>query len=229
MTNITRHELQALIATGDVIVVDTLGPQYYEAAHLPGAINIPHTEVARLAPELLPDKAAPIVTYCSNTACQNSHAAAAQLRSLGYTDVRRYDGGPPGLGGGRPPARAWRARSGVTLTCACRGARRDATMPCPLPLSSPGGVPEWLNGAVSKTVVGVTPLPRVRISPPPLTTAQTAVVQGVFTLPRCCGRRARSPLEAAQDRSNRSPTVPKLSQRVRAISIGGWGVWPSSD
>ena len=90
MTTITRDELQALIVTGDVIVVDTLGPQYYEAAHLPGAVNIPHTEVARLAPELLPDKAATIVTYCSNTACQNSHAAAAQLRSLGYTDVRRY-------------------------------------------------------------------------------------------------------------------------------------------
>jgi len=51
-------------------------------------------------------------------------------------------------------------------------------------------------------------------------------VQGFFTLPRCCGRRARSPLEAAQDRWNRSPTVPKLSQRVRATSIGGWGVWP---
>jgi len=90
MTTITRDDLQALIANDDVIVVDTLGPQYYEAAHLPGAINIPHTEVARLAPELLPDKAATIVTYCSNTACQNSHAATAQLRSLGYTGVRRY-------------------------------------------------------------------------------------------------------------------------------------------
>ena len=30
-----------------------------------------------------------------------------------------------------------------------------------------GGVPEWLNGAVSKTVVRVTPVPRVRIPPPP--------------------------------------------------------------
>lgn len=93
MTTITRDELQALIATGDAIVVDTLGPQYYEDAHLPGAVNIPHTEVARLAPELLPDKRATIVTYCSNTACQNSHAAAAQLRSMGYTDVRRYPEG----------------------------------------------------------------------------------------------------------------------------------------
>lgn len=39
---------------------------------------------------LLPDKHAAIVTYCSNPACRNSEAAAAQLRSLGYTDVRKY-------------------------------------------------------------------------------------------------------------------------------------------
>src|SRR4029453_5772507 len=31
-----------------------------------------------------------------------------------------------------------------------------------------GGVREWLNPAVSKTVVPVTPVPRVRIPPPPL-------------------------------------------------------------
>ncbi len=87
---ITRDELQAAIRSGDVIVVETLGPQYYDEAHLPGAINIPHIEVARRAPALLPDKDAAIVTYCSNTACRNSEAAAAQLRSLGYTNVRKY-------------------------------------------------------------------------------------------------------------------------------------------
>jgi rhodanese-related sulfurtransferase len=90
MTTITRDELQARIQQGTVTVVETLGPQYYEDGHLPGAINIPHTEVARMAPELLPDKDAAIVTYCSNTACQNSQAAAAQLRAMGYTNVRKY-------------------------------------------------------------------------------------------------------------------------------------------
>jgi rhodanese-related sulfurtransferase len=89
-TTITRDELQAAIDAGDVVVVETLGPQYYEDAHLPGAINIPHTEVARLAPELLPDKDAAIVTYCSNPSCRNSEVVAAQLRALGYTDVRKY-------------------------------------------------------------------------------------------------------------------------------------------
>lgn len=90
MHTITRTELQDLITGGDVVVVETLGPQYYEDGHLPGAINIPHTEVAELAPRLLPRKDATIVTYCSNTACRNSEIARAQLTALGYTDVRKY-------------------------------------------------------------------------------------------------------------------------------------------
>jgi rhodanese-related sulfurtransferase len=91
MTNlITRTELEQAIADGTVTVVETLGPQYFESGHLPGAINIPHTEVAQLADALLPDKDAPIVTYCSNTACRNSEIVAAQLTARGYTDVRKY-------------------------------------------------------------------------------------------------------------------------------------------
>ena len=74
-------------------VVETLGHMHYADAHLPGAINIPHTEVHELAPALLPDLDAAIVTYCSSTACRNSEIAANQLRALGYTNVRKYAGG----------------------------------------------------------------------------------------------------------------------------------------
>ncbi|MGI9098505.1 MAG: rhodanese-like domain-containing protein [Solirubrobacteraceae bacterium] len=87
---ITRDELRDEIAAGTVIVVETLGPTYYESAHLPGAINIPHTQVRDLAPTLLPDKQAAIVTYCSNAACGNSESAAIELISLGYDNVRKY-------------------------------------------------------------------------------------------------------------------------------------------
>jgi rhodanese-related sulfurtransferase len=87
---ITRAELRDAIEAGDVIVVEALAAPYYEDAHLPRAINIPHTEVAELAPALLPDKDAAIVTYCSNTACPNSGIAAAQLTKMGYTNVRKY-------------------------------------------------------------------------------------------------------------------------------------------
>ena len=88
--HITRDDLRALIDTGAVTVVETLAAPYFESGHLPGAINIPHTEVKALAPQLLGDKDAAIVTYCSNTACPNSGVALAQLRKLGYTNVRKY-------------------------------------------------------------------------------------------------------------------------------------------
>jgi rhodanese-related sulfurtransferase len=37
----------------------------YEAAHLPGALNLPPGRVAELAPGLLPEKDIEIVVYCS--------------------------------------------------------------------------------------------------------------------------------------------------------------------
>ena len=47
-------------------------------------------EVEELAPRLLTDRTAPIVTYCSNPACPNSEQVARALTGLGYLDVRKY-------------------------------------------------------------------------------------------------------------------------------------------
>lgn len=94
---IGREELRARLDGGeDVVVVETLGPKYYEDAHLPGAINIPHTEVDELAPRLLPDKSAHIVVYCSNRSCQNSPQAARRLVALGYENIYDYEEGKQG-------------------------------------------------------------------------------------------------------------------------------------
>lgn len=90
---ISRAELRDRIDAGDVIVVEALPPEYYDDAHLPGAINIPHTEVRDLAPRLLPDKDAAIVVYCANEPCPNSGIAVHVLGKLGYTNVRDYEGG----------------------------------------------------------------------------------------------------------------------------------------
>ncbi|WP_433431425.1 rhodanese-like domain-containing protein [Nonomuraea sp. CA-141351] len=87
---ITREELKAAIDAGAVTVVDALGGDYYAKQHLPGAIPLVEAEVADRAAELLPDKNAPIVTYCSNPACNNSQAVATLLERLGYTNVRKY-------------------------------------------------------------------------------------------------------------------------------------------
>ena len=87
---ISRAELAAAITAGRVTVVDALPEAYWAQQHLPGALNLVQDDVDRHAPTLLPDRDAAVVTYCSNTACPNSHAVAARLEALGYTDVRRY-------------------------------------------------------------------------------------------------------------------------------------------
>ncbi len=92
-TTISREELVARLEQGEVTLVEALGPRYYEDAHLPGAINLPHDQVDELAPTRLPDRDAQIVVYCANTACQNSAVVARRLTQLGYTNVFDYEDG----------------------------------------------------------------------------------------------------------------------------------------
>ena len=88
---ITREQIkQKLDSNEPVTIVEALPPKYFEAEHLPGAINIPHDETREKAREMLPDKNAFIVVYCSNTACQNSNIATNTLQQMGYTNAYEY-------------------------------------------------------------------------------------------------------------------------------------------
>ena len=90
---INRDELQLLIDGNEVTVVDALGGDYYGQQHLPGAVALVEADVDRLAGSVLPDKAAAIVTYCSNPSCPNSGRVAERLTRLGYSNVRKYEAG----------------------------------------------------------------------------------------------------------------------------------------
>jgi rhodanese-related sulfurtransferase len=87
---ITRDELKAAIERDDVTVVDALPAAYFAQEHLPGAVNLFVEEAAERAAEVLPDRDAAIVTYCSNVSCPNSEGVARTLARLGYTNVRKY-------------------------------------------------------------------------------------------------------------------------------------------
>lgn len=89
-TLITRDDLQAAIASGQATVLDALAGTYWEKQHLPGAIPLPADEVEQVHRELLPDRDALIVAYCSNPTCNNSQQVATKLERLGYTNVRKY-------------------------------------------------------------------------------------------------------------------------------------------
>jgi rhodanese-related sulfurtransferase len=63
---IGREELKRKIDRGEpLVLVEAQAPIAYEAAHLPGALNLPPGRVAELAPALLPEKEIEIVVYCS--------------------------------------------------------------------------------------------------------------------------------------------------------------------
>lgn len=88
---VTRDEVQARMAEGNVVLLEALPPEHYEKEHLPGALNMPHDQVDVLAEQLVPDKATPVIAYCANAPCANSGIAARSLERLGYQDVSDYE------------------------------------------------------------------------------------------------------------------------------------------
>ncbi len=91
---IERDELARRIASSTPpALFEVLPARYWASGHLPSARAMPPDLVAELAAQHLPDKDAEVVLYCSNRSCGNSHAAAARLVALGYTNVRVYAGG----------------------------------------------------------------------------------------------------------------------------------------
>jgi rhodanese-related sulfurtransferase len=64
---ISTKDLKAKLDRKQITLVETLAPERYREAHIPGAVNIPPEQIKELAPQLLPSKDKEIVTYCTNT------------------------------------------------------------------------------------------------------------------------------------------------------------------
>ena len=90
METIDREELKAKLDRGDDFkLVMTLNQWAFEAAHIPGSINV--TSPADATEALDPEDE--IVVYCSDAACAGSQLAYRALKTGGYERVRRYSGG----------------------------------------------------------------------------------------------------------------------------------------
>jgi rhodanese-related sulfurtransferase len=86
-----------------VTVMETLAPERYREAHIPWALNIPPERIKEVAPQLLPNKDAEIITYCTNTHWHASEYAARELAAMGYKNVAHYPEGKQGwMGAGLP-------------------------------------------------------------------------------------------------------------------------------
>jgi len=92
--------------TGIVLVDSRPKVKKYDKGHIPGAINIPDSQFAKMTDQLPEDKSKTLVFYCGGFDCRLSHKSAKKAIDLGYTDVKVYAAGYP----------AWKAAYGAGET-----------------------------------------------------------------------------------------------------------------
>ncbi len=94
---ITAQELKEKKDNADeFVLVDVLGEDSYQEQHIPGAINIPVTQIEEQASQHIPETGTEIVVYCADTECHASPKAAEKLEELGYTNVKDFEAGLAG-------------------------------------------------------------------------------------------------------------------------------------
>ena len=87
---VPREELVRRAETGDVVVLDVRPEEEYAAAHIPGAVSVPVTELAERLAELPAD--VEVVAYCRGAYCVLAHDAVRLLRERGRPARKLVDG-----------------------------------------------------------------------------------------------------------------------------------------
>jgi ArsR family transcriptional regulator len=97
---VSRLELMDRLKAGIVTVLDVRPEDEFALGHLPGAINVPLSELEKRLVDLDPDRE--IVAYCRGPYCVLSYEAVAMLRARGFKARRLEDGLPEWRAAGLP-------------------------------------------------------------------------------------------------------------------------------
>lgn len=97
---IPARELLERVREGLVTVLDVRPAEEYQAGHIPGAINVPLTELEQQLDNI--DTAHDVVAYCRGPHCVLAFDAVAKLRKKGFTAHRMEDGFPEWKSAGLP-------------------------------------------------------------------------------------------------------------------------------
>lgn len=93
---ITSIELkEKLDNQSNVLLVDTLGEQSYQRAHLPQAVCISarKDDFSDRVAQAVTDKKQEVIVYCGSFSCGLSPQAAQQLVEAGFENVVDFEGG----------------------------------------------------------------------------------------------------------------------------------------
>jgi rhodanese-related sulfurtransferase len=89
---VARDELARRLRDGQVLVLDVRPGAEYAAGHIPGAVSMPHDQLAARLAEL--PQGADIVAYCRGQYCVFAPDAVRLLRARGFS-ARPLEGGLP--------------------------------------------------------------------------------------------------------------------------------------
>ncbi len=89
---VAQDELLRRLRDEDVLVLDVRPQAEYAAGHIPGAVNVPHDQLAARLAEL--PGSAEIVAYCRGRYCVFAPDAVRLLRARGFS-ARPLEGGLP--------------------------------------------------------------------------------------------------------------------------------------
>ena len=100
LSTVSRDELVARLADGDVVVLDVRPAPEFRAGHIAGAVSLPVDELARRLREVPKDRQ--VVAYCRGPYCVYADDAVRVLRRRGYRAARLQDGYPEWARAGLP-------------------------------------------------------------------------------------------------------------------------------
>ncbi len=94
---IELDELQERVAAHHGRCIDARAPAFYQAGHIPGALNVPRESFergyAKIRPLLESAKETPVIVYCSDADCPDGELVAGGLSHLGYRQLFVYKEG----------------------------------------------------------------------------------------------------------------------------------------
>jgi phage shock protein E len=98
--SISQQELVERLQTrAEMLVLDVRTAREFHTGHVPGAINIPHTELPKRLAEVVEFKNKEVVIYCERGG--RADTATQVLREAGFASIRHLQG----------DMAAWRARA----------------------------------------------------------------------------------------------------------------------